>query len=532
MNENVIPAAWVGQLIDRRFPLLEWLGSAESGEIFRTELPGEASQKAAIRLLPDNIEGAQTQFDDWAQAEGLSHPHLLRIFESGHGRIDETELFYVVMELPDEALSQLLPTRALTRDEAREMLPPVLDVLGFLHAKGLVHGHVNPANILVVGDHLKLSADKLQQDGRFRKLSAGMSIYDAPEIAGGRLSPASDIWSLGVTLVEGLTQLPPIWNIAPDGHSFTGDPKVPQFVPEPFATVARMCLRFDPSTRATLAELDRALSAPATRASSIPGARPSAPPPPATVPPTAPPPEAKTPPRPPQPPAPPASFTPAASAPSPRPPSPRTAPAALGNAPRPKLSLPVIIGAIALLAVIIAAVVVRSHKSQPPPAPDQETQTASAPTSSPAPPPQPAPKPAAKAPAETAPKPTPEPQAAAPEAKPQAAPPPPVSGRTASEKGAVADRVMPEPSSKASQTIRGKVSVKVRLSVDSEGKVTDASFDSPGPSRYFSNLALQAAHKWRFKPAQSNGQPAPSEWTLHFEFRRGNTDVTPVEVKP
>src|ERR1700676_3855621 len=118
MNQNVNPAKWVGQLIDRRFPLLEWLGSADSGEFFRTELPGPEAQRAALRLVPSDVAGAQEQSDGWAQAEGLSHPNILRIFESGHGRIDEYEFLYVVMELPDDALSHVLATRALTRQTA------------------------------------------------------------------------------------------------------------------------------------------------------------------------------------------------------------------------------------------------------------------------------------------------------------------------------------------------------------------------------------------------------------------------------
>jgi TonB family protein len=91
---------------------------------------------------------------------------------------------------------------------------------------------------------------------------------------------------------------------------------------------------------------------------------------------------------------------------------------------------------------------------------------------------------------------------------------------------------MPDVLSKASHTIQGKVTVRVRVQVDASGSVSDASFDSEGPSHYFSNLAMQSARKWRFDPARIGGNPAPSEWTLRYEFRRDKTDVTPVEVKP
>jgi len=513
-NGTVTPGDWVGRLIDRRFPLFEWLGSAESGELFRTELPGPESgsptQKAAIRLVPAEIEGAQVQFDDWAQAEGISHPHLLRIFESGHGRIDENEFLYVVMELPEETLAQVLPTRTLTTSEAGEMLAPLLDALAYLHAKGLVHGHLAPANILVAGDRLKLSADALQQSGQLRKLQRSLRIYDAPEIAQGHLSPASDVWSLGVTLVEALTQLPPMWN-----STQGGDPSVPRFMPEPFAEIARKCLRVDPAERASLAELEAIFRTPAVRSPSVPLAPPRAAPPPrsapspgtataplaASVPPAAAPPVAKEPPTP-----------------KPEPPelaTPRHIQDAFvfdevqpsrralrsvedeGEGPRFRISTPMIVGIAAVVVVLIAALFVRSHKPKPQSAP--ETQTESAPAGTPAPKPQP--QRSTKFPTPTL-------------------------------KGTVAERVMPVVPERASRTIQGKVTVRVRVSVDRSGDVSNATIEPPVPSRYFSNLALQAARKWRFKPAHIDGRPAPSTWNLRFDFRRGKTDVNPVEVNP
>jgi eukaryotic-like serine/threonine-protein kinase len=487
------PGDWVGRLIDRRFPLLEWLGSAESGELFRTELPGQntpgqKNQKAAIRLVPADIEGAQAQFDDWAQAEGLSHPHILRILESGHGRIGESEMLYVVMEFPEETLAQVLPGRALTAGEANDLLPPVLDALAYLHAKGLVHGHLNPTNIMVVGDRLKLSSDKLQQSGRLRKLQGGLRAYDAPEIAQGNLSPASDVWSLGVTLVEALTQLPPMRSSTPGG-----DPSVPKFMPEPFAEIARRCLRIDPAHRASLAEIEAIFRTPATRSTTAPVPQPR----PAAVSPAA------------------AAFK-APSAPRPTPPEPRAAKVEQAafpfdqaqpsrralrsvedeeDEPRFKLSPPLIIGIVAVIVVLIAALLVRSHKAQPAP----DVQSTALPAATPAPP---------------TPAPTHNP------AKP------------ASGKGAVAERVMPAVPAKADQTIRGKISVKVRLWVDRNGAVYRSAIDFNGRSSYFANLALEAAKKWHFQPAHGNGQALPSIWVLRFDFRKGKTDVTPVEVNP
>jgi TonB family protein len=68
--------------------------------------------------------------------------------------------------------------------------------------------------------------------------------------------------------------------------------------------------------------------------------------------------------------------------------------------------------------------------------------------------------------------------------------------------------------------------------VDAAGKVSDAELESPGPSKYFANLALQAARKWRFTPARVDGRAAASAWLLHFQFGAGGSQVTPEEEKP
>jgi TonB family protein len=74
--------------------------------------------------------------------------------------------------------------------------------------------------------------------------------------------------------------------------------------------------------------------------------------------------------------------------------------------------------------------------------------------------------------------------------------------------------------------------VTIRVTVDPGGNVSNAAFDSPGPSKYFAKLALQAAQHWKFKPAQVDGQAVSSVWILRFQFRQTATEVTPVEASP
>src|SRR5205807_4278877 len=135
----------------------------------------------------------------------------LRLFYTGRCRMGSTEVLFAVMEYAEEDLSQILAERPLTPAETLDMLQPALEALAYLHRQGFVHGHIKPANIMAVEDQLKISSDGLCRIDEWRGDLWKPDVYDAPEIAGGEISPAADIWSLGMTLVEALTQRVPVW---------------------------------------------------------------------------------------------------------------------------------------------------------------------------------------------------------------------------------------------------------------------------------------------------------------------------------
>jgi len=92
--------------------------------------------------------------------------------------------------------------------------------------------------------------------------------------------------------------------------------------------------------------------------------------------------------------------------------------------------------------------------------------------------------------------------------------------------------VLPEPSSKAQATIHGKVRVGVKVQVDATGSVTGAEFAAPGPSKYFADLALQAARRWDFAPAKVDGHAVPSQWLIVFHFTPAGPKVFPTQSNP
>jgi serine/threonine protein kinase len=90
-------------------------------------------------------------------------------------------LVYLVMEA-EEDLSQVIPTRALLPVEAQQMLPPLLDVISYLHSRGLVHGRIKPSNIMAVDDQLKLSIDSFHSVSDAGEAGLPSTAFDAPDV--------------------------------------------------------------------------------------------------------------------------------------------------------------------------------------------------------------------------------------------------------------------------------------------------------------------------------------------------------------
>jgi TonB family protein len=456
MNAVSIRGDWVGRVIDGRFSLVEWLGGSGTCGTFLTELDGPGSQKATLKLF-SAPEQAEERLSAWKTMADLSHVHLVRILHFGRTELDGTPLVCVVTEFAEEVLSQIIPERPLTADEAREMLGTVLDALSYVHAKGFVHGHLKPSNILVVENEVKLSADGLNAAGTMALEVSRSDVHNAPETASTPIEPVADIWSLGVTVVEALTQNLPVWDAASGA-----EPSVPASLPKPFAEITRACLIVDPARRCNLSDVRALLEG-----------RPKSPLP----------------------------LT-----------QPATDLAAAGALAEPKAQsrvpiVPLIVGLVVLV-VIAIGFAIRSHRTNTAPLQSETTQQA------------PPAEPESKVPSLAG------HSSTVPKSENTSA----TTGGTA--RGDVAHRDVPDVPRRASDTVHGKVTVAVRVSVNAEGAVTDAEFTTHGPSAYFARLAMESAHKWTFKPPQANGHATVSTWILRYEFRRTGADVIPQQTNP
>jgi serine/threonine protein kinase len=524
---------WEGQTIEGKFVLGPCLSSTEFNAIYLTELSDPPGQKAVLKLVAAGSPAAELQLGLWKRAPHLTHPNLLTIFDAGRCRLEDLQFIYVVMEFAEENLGEILPQRALTAEEVRDVLDPALDVLVYLHGKGLAHGHLKPSNILATRDRLKLSSDSIFPIGDKRQLLRGRDVYDAPEMQSSLVSAKEDVWSLGITLVETLTQHPPVFS-----SEQSGDPTIPGELPDLFLVIARHSVRREPNLRWSVAEIAARLnpaplaaavgvvsSSPVTAMAPIaPLANVS----PLNVPLSS------------EPAVPLAKMPAAAQTPVRRVPQPLKR----GNASMFDYLIPVLLGAAVFAGLIFAIPRLFNFRSQP------SSTSASVTSEQPAVAKpvesrelQPDASPAAKAPekiASSAPpnkmkrpaeisSPTPAPAVL------RADPAPAPRAKTAGEvvgRGEVLNEVLPKAPQKALSTIHGTFHVIVKAQVDAAGNVINSKLDSPGPSRYFAGLAEKAARQWQFSGAEADGHGIPSAWLIRFEFSSAGVHATAQQSAP
>jgi TonB family protein len=488
---------WQGHVINSAFPLGRYLGSSDHSGVFLTRSAEHSAADLAIKLVPTNRALAELLLPRWKRAGGLPHPHLLELVEWGGCQLEGLPYLYVVMEYADQTLAQLLQHRALTEDEARELLGPTLEALAFLHRQGFVQGQLKPANILVVGDQVKLASDTARRVGEGAISTHALSAYDPPEGRQGSTSPSADIWALGVTLCEALARRPPMGS---------GDARE-QLSPPPelagaFRDIVARCLSNNPQTRPGVAELaDWAARKPAAPAAVEPPALETSEPPKLQVPE----------PIEPQPPEPAKQETPApaparservelaSSPPAPRKDEPALAvPAATAGATPARSRAPLLVIAGMLVALALIWVAARTLGGRP--AESQHPVAAAAQT--------------------------------APQASPPVAPLPPSSspaaGRGDASAATVVHQVIPDVPAHARQTIHGHIKVWVRVVVEQDGSVLAAAPDRSGSSRYFERLAVEAARKWTFAPAATPGRRIVQ---VQFDFSREGTTGRAVTLR-
>jgi len=465
---------WQGHVVHDVFPLGRYLGCSDHSGVFLTKSAAPDHPEVAIKLVPTDRTRAESLLPRWKRAGGIVHPHLLRLLQSGGCQLDGQPYLYVVMEYADQTLAQVLQRRALTEDEAREMLIPTLDALAFLHGLNLVQGQLKPENILVVGDQLKLASDTICRVTESRISAKAPSVYDPPEARHGSSSTAADIFALGVCLFEVLTRRPPA------GRGERSEAiALPMDFPPAFRDIVARCLNLSPQNRPSATDLvawahgQRVLFAPdaTNQPAAIVVSEPTVPEP--TVPePTS------------------VRIT--------RPAADRAttkSASSMAQSPSPRVLLKALLAGIVVIALAWTGVRMLGSHGTPAPLPAPQS-------------------PLAQIPDTTGP-------VVAGVRKPNSAVMPAKPGRGALATSPATLHVeIPDASEGARRTIIGHIKVWVRVIVEPDGSVYAATADRLGPSRYFQRLAIEAAKKWTFPPIDNRSRRLMQ---IRFDFSRDGT---------
>lgn len=196
-----------------RYRLLRCIATNAMSEVYLA-WDRKTAQRAAIKFFHVSKDDYYAHFQrEVSVISALRHEHILPALDYGRYK---SWLYLVTPYIEQGTLDERLTAGPLAYDEASEILRQLADALQFAHEHGVIHCDIKPSNVLLAeGMHSYLAdfglvkSEDADQNLTRSRLLVGAPAYMAPEMVDGLVTPASDIYSLGVLLYQMLTgQLP------------------------------------------------------------------------------------------------------------------------------------------------------------------------------------------------------------------------------------------------------------------------------------------------------------------------------------
>jgi serine/threonine-protein kinase len=256
----------------QRFVLEREIGSGGMARVFLGK-DAVLERSVAIKVLKpghDDTDIAARFRREGRTSAKLAHPNIVQVYDAGEGELEGRETSYIVMEyVPGGDLKDLIDRKGrLSNEELARLGAGVAAGLAHAHERGVIHRDVKPHNVLLDdGNRPKLTdfgiARALDTTHATRTGSyLGTALYSSPEqLRGEKVTPKSDVYSLGVTFYQAATGETP-FNGSPltVAHQHVSEPPTPpkqidESVSEDLDTLILDCLNKDPDDRPTADEV-------------------------------------------------------------------------------------------------------------------------------------------------------------------------------------------------------------------------------------------------------------------------------------
>lgn len=255
-------------LLDGRYRLGARLGGGAVADVFRA-IDERLQRPVAVKVFRgDAADQLQRHEDEMRTLAALDHPSLVTVFDAGTA--EETDRPFLVMQLVEgPTLADELRSGALSPEESARYGAELADALGYVHERGLVHRDVKPANVLISSDGRVHLADfgiaRLVDSAHQTKTGdvLGTPAYFAPEqVAGETVGPPTDIYALGLVLLECLTGSRPFEGTALEVAMarLNRDPEIPAELPAGWQSLLAAMTRREPAARPTAVQVAATLT--------------------------------------------------------------------------------------------------------------------------------------------------------------------------------------------------------------------------------------------------------------------------------